>query len=267
MNDAAIEGIEAIAPASVNGVAIGAEAIREESRLYRDEPDAIGSARRALALRELLRQRAVALGMVDARAELDDAAVDALVDALIAREVSVPVPTEADCRRYYDGHPARFRRNEIVYASHILFAVTGGGALAPVRHHAEQTLRRLLSEPEAFEAAAREMSNCPSAGVGGSLGQLLRGDSVPEFEQAVFDGEALGVLPSLVRTRFGFHIVRIERRVPGDAVPFDEASAEIAHFLGERVRHKAIQQYIAILAAQASIVGVALGEANGPLVQ
>lgn len=260
MSDAAIE---AIAPATVNGVAIGAEAIREESLLYQDEPDAIDSARRALAIRELLRQRAVALGIVGAEAELDDAGVD----ALIAREVSVPVPTEADCRRYYDGHPARFRRNEIVYAGHILFAVTGGGALAPVRHQAEQTLRRLLAEPEAFETTAREMSNCPSAGVGGSLGQLLRGDSVPEFEQAIFDGEALGVLPGLVRTRFGFHIVRVERRVPGETVPFDEARAEIARFLGERVRHKAIQQYIAILAAQASIVGVQLGEADGPLVQ
>ncbi|WP_456281928.1 peptidylprolyl isomerase [Cupriavidus sp. JZ107] len=260
MNDTTMA---AIAPASVNGVAIGAEAIREESLLYRDDADAIASARRALAIRELLRQRAVALGIADAGTELDDA----VVDALIGREVSVPVPTESDCRRYYDGHPARFRRNEIVYASHILFAVTGGGALAVVRHQAEQTLRRLLAEPEAFEATAREMSNCPSAGVGGSLGQLLRGDSVPEFEQAVFDGEAIGLLPGLVRTRFGFHIVRVERRVPGEAVPFDEARAEIARFLGERVRHKAIQQYIAILAAQASIVGVALGEANGPLVQ
>ncbi len=260
MNDTTMA---AIAPASVNGVAIGAEAIREESLLYRDDPDAIASARRALAIRELLRQRAVALGIADAGTELDDA----VVDALIGREVSVPEPTESDCRRYYDGHPARFRRNEIVYASHILFAVTGGGALAALRHQAEQTLRRLLAEPEAFEATAREMSNCPSAGVGGSLGQLLRGDSVPEFEQAVFDGEAIGLLPGLVRTRFGFHIVRVERRVPGEAVPFDEARAEIARFLGERVRHKAIQQYIAILAAQASIVGVALGEANGPLVQ
>lgn len=260
MNDTTMA---AIAPASVNGVAIGADAIRAESVLYHDEPDAIASARRALAIRELLRQRAVALGIVGAEAELDDTAVD----ALIAREVGVPAPTEADCRRYYDGHRARFRRNEIVYASHILFAVTGGGALAPVRHQAEQTLRRLLSAPDAFETTAREMSNCPSAGVGGSLGQLLRGDSVPEFEQALFDGEALGVLPGLVRTRFGFHIVRVERRVPGEAVPFDQARAEIARFLGERVRHKAIQQYIAILAAQASIVGVALGETNGPLVQ
>ncbi|MBO4119181.1 peptidylprolyl isomerase [Cupriavidus gilardii] len=264
MNDTTMA---AIAPASVNGVAIGADAIHAESLLYPEDPDAIANARRALAIRELLRQRAVALGIVGAGAELDDATVDAAVDALIAREVSVPAPTEADCRRYYDGHPARFRRNDIVYASHILFAVTGGGALAPVRHQAEQTLRQLLAQPEDFEAAAREMSNCPSAGVGGSLGQLLRGDSVPEFEQALFDGQALGVLPGLVKTRFGFHIVRVERRVPGEAVPFDEARAEIARFLGERVRHKANQQYIAILASQASLVGVELGEANGPLVQ
>ncbi|MDA5592055.1 peptidylprolyl isomerase [Burkholderia pseudomallei] len=115
--------------------------------------------------------------------------------------------------------------------------------------------------------SARALSNCPSAQVGGSLGQLLRGDSVPEFDAAVFDTTDSGVLPRLVNTRFGFHIVRIERRVPGDPVPFDAVAAEIAAFLAERVRHKAIQQYVTILASGARIEGVALGDANGPLVQ
>ncbi|MDI9682739.1 peptidylprolyl isomerase, partial [Burkholderia cenocepacia] len=72
--------------------------------------------------------------------------------------------------------------------------------------------------PRRIERIARASSNCPSAEMGGSLGQLLRGDTVPEFEAALFDTDGIGVLPTLVNTRFGFHIVRIERRVPGDAV-------------------------------------------------
>jgi len=246
----------------VNGVPIDEAVIAEERAHYEDDIDPDNEARRALAIRELLRQRAVALGMLDEQSPLDDTAFD----ALIARELHVPQPTRADCERYYSQHPARFRRNDIVYASHILFAVTERAPIARLRFKAEQTLRALLTAPDTFEQVAREQSNCPSAAVGGSLGQLLRGDSVPEFERALFDSTTLGLLPTLVNTRFGFHIVRIERRVDGEAQPFDAVEADIAAFLDTRVRHKPMQQYVAVLAGQAKIEGIDLG-ASGPLVQ
>ncbi len=46
-----------------------------------------------------------------------------LLDALLDREVPLPPPTEADCRRYFDQHPQLFRSGELVEADHILFAV------------------------------------------------------------------------------------------------------------------------------------------------
>ncbi|TCW82221.1 peptidylprolyl isomerase [Burkholderia sp. SRS-46] len=253
-------------PASlgVNGVAIDEAAIVAECAHHDDAADPRDAARQALAVRELLRQRAVALGLVAHGAPLDDAALDALLE----RELThVPEPSRADCEHYYARHPARFRRNDIVYASHILFAVTDRVPLAPLRQRAEAALAGVLAAPDTFEALARASSNCPSAALGGSLGQLLRGDTVPEFETALFDSDALGVLPRLVNTRFGFHVVRVERRVPGDAVPFDEVGARIAAFLAQRVRRNAMRQYVAILAGGARIEGVALEGANGPLVQ
>ncbi|AOJ83846.1 peptidylprolyl isomerase [Burkholderia savannae] len=249
---------------SVNGVEIGAAEIADERAHHADAGDPLDAARRVLVVRELLRQRAIALGLCPEGAPLDDDALDALLE----RELThLPQPAREDCERYYRNHAARFRRRDIAYASHILFAVTDATPLAPLRREAEATLARVLADPQTFEALARELSNCPSASVGGSLGQLLRGDSAPEFEAAVFDAPDLGVLPRLVNTRFGFHIVRIERRVPGDPVPFDAVAADIAAFLAERVRHKAIQQYVTILASGARIEGVAFGDANGPLVQ
>jgi peptidyl-prolyl cis-trans isomerase C len=252
------------AAVSVNGVTIDEAQIREEAELHADVDDPIAAARQSLAIRELLRQRAVELQLVrDDGAALDDAAVD----RLLAHDLSVPSATRADCERYYEGHLARFRRNDIVFASHILFAVTGRVPLALLRHEAESTLARVLAAPETFENTAKEVSNCPSAGVGGSLGQLLRGDSVPEFELALFDTQDLGIVPRLVNTRFGFHIVRIDRRVEGEQLPFEAVEADIARFLGERVMHKAMQQYVSVLASRARIEGVDLGETNGPLVQ
>ncbi|HEY6772650.1 MAG TPA: peptidylprolyl isomerase, partial [Oxalicibacterium sp.] len=81
------------------------------------------------------------------------------------------------------------------------------------------------------------------------------------------DVESHGILPHLVNTRFGFHIVRVDRRIAGDAIPFDEVADDIARFLAERVRHKAMQQYVTVLASQAQLEGVDLGASNGPLVQ
>lgn len=250
-------------PARVNHVEIDLAAIASESRHHADDPDPPLAARRALVVRELLRQRAVELALIDAGTPLDD---DAL-DALLARELRVPEPATDDCRRFYEQHPARFIRNEIVYASHILFAVTDRVPLALLRHEAEETLNAMLREPETFEARARELSNCPSAGVGGSLGQLMRGDTVPEFETALFDSPDVGLLPRLVRTRFGFHVVRIERRVAGEPVAFESVAGDIARFLAERVRHKAIQQYVSILASGASLENAAVDAATSPLVQ
>jgi peptidyl-prolyl cis-trans isomerase C len=251
------------APVRVNGVAIAEAALAQECRHHQDEADPAAAAARALAIRELLCQRAVALHLMPDGAALDDGVLDALLD----RELRVPRPTPDDCRHYYDAHPDRFRRNDIVYASHILFAVTGRTPLALLRRKAEETLALVLDDPGRFGGLARERSNCPSARVDGSLGQLLRGDSAPEFERALFDTKATGILPRLINTRFGFHIVRIDRRADGEPVPFEAVRSDIAEFLQERVRHKATQQYIAILAAGATIEGVNLGGANGPLVQ
>jgi peptidyl-prolyl cis-trans isomerase C len=248
---------------SVNGVTIDAASIEDEIQYHGEASEPIAEARRALAIKELLRQRAVELALIDGTQALGDEALDALLE----RELILPQATREDCERYYEAHPSSFRRNDIVHASHILFAVTENTPLALLRRKAEATLQEALGNPERFEALARELSNCPSSGVGGNLGQLLRGDSVPEFEKAVFDSGETGVLPRLINSRFGFHIVRIERRVPGEPVPFEETEAGIARFLGERVRHKAMQQYITILASRARIEGVDLGDANGQLVQ
>jgi peptidyl-prolyl cis-trans isomerase C len=250
-------------PARVNDVEIGLAAIEAECRNHANDPDPALAARRALVVHELLRQRAAALGLIEPQGELDDGALDTLLE----RELRVPEPTSADCERYYTRHASRFVRNELVYASHILFAVTDRVPLALLRQKAEETLRELLQAPDTFEALARQFSNCPSAGVGGSLGQLTRGDTVPEFEAALFDCPDTGILPRLVRTRFGFHLVRIDRRVPGDPVPFDDVSGDIARFLSEHVRHKAIQQYVSILASEATLANAALEAATSPLVQ
>ncbi len=67
-----------------------------------------------------------------------------------------------------------------------------------------------------------------------------------------------GDISSAVETRYGFHVVRLERRIAGTLLPFEAVHAPIATYLRERSQRLAIAQYIARLAAKARLVGVEL---------
>ena len=217
------------------------------------------------AARELLRQQAVAHGLLAADAAAAEA--DAAIERLLEREVRVPEPGETECRRFYDAHPALFTSGELAAARHILFQVTPGTPVGALRAKAEGVLSELLRSPERFEALARECSNCPSGRHGGNLGQLQRGDMVPEFDAAAFGGSWTGIHGQLVKTRFGFHILAVDHRAPGRRAPFDAVRAQVAERLRAAALERALAQYVRVLAGQSDVRGVELGAVPTPLVQ
>jgi len=236
---------------TVNGVAVDTDA---------------SPGRQVAAVRELLRQRAVVLGLLSASVHDGRELHDAL-EQLLAREVQVPAPTEAECRRHYETHLQDFRSGEIVCARHILFQVTSSVPVARIRDRAERTLAEVRQHPDRFVALARELSNCPSGRQGGNLGQVGRGDTVPEFEQAIFRPGPIGVLRELIKTRHGFHVVAVDQRISGETLPYEVVREQIAHRLQMSVEEHALKQYISFLAGQAEIQGVDLAAAPTPLVQ
>lgn len=236
---------------SVNGVAVTAR------------PEATDE---LTAARELLRQRAVAVGLLD-EASTDEGDIDQAIEELLAREVVTPSPTAEECRRYYDAHRQEFDSGDLVHARHILFQVTPSVRIPEIRARAEQTLNELLREPERFTAVAAEMSNCSSGQHGGNLGQIGRGDTVPEFEKAIFRLGATGLQRELVKTRHGFHIVAIDQRIHGERLPFEMVRDDIAERLRTMVEEKALRQYISVLAGKADIQGADLNGTEVPLVQ
>jgi peptidyl-prolyl cis-trans isomerase C len=255
-------------PLCVNGVTISEAAIEREMAMHEGDPAPREAARRALAIRELLLQRAREIGLAALGAPGDGSVTeDELIDLLLTREVAVPQPTEEECRRYYEANAARFRTGDLIEASHILFAVTPGAPLNEIRATAEATLKAVISDPARFAELAASHSNCPSGAQGGNLGQLRRGETVPEFESALFDGAATGVLPRLISTRYGFHVVHVARRIEGRLLPFEMVQQRIAEYLEDKVRHTAYRQYVQILAGGAQVSGVDLNAAASPLVR
>ncbi|MCB1489101.1 MAG: peptidylprolyl isomerase [Bauldia sp.] len=255
---------------SVNGTVIPNSTIVREIQHHpaANPTESWQSAARALVVRALLldeagREGIVATPLVDGRGrrETED---EALIRVLLEKAVHIPSPTEAELRRYYDANPARFRAVELVEARHILIAARAddAAAYAAARQSAGALAAVLAAGPERFEELAREHSDCASAGKGGFLGQMAPGEATPEFAAAVAamqDGE---VTRQPVETRYGFHLIRLERRIPARILPFETVAARIAEYLTERSRRTATAQYMARLVESAEITGVAMAGAD-----
>jgi peptidyl-prolyl cis-trans isomerase C len=258
----------------VNGTEIPREAIARETQHHpAARPiDAWKAAARALAIRELLLQEARRLGIEavplrdeEGRRETDE---EAQIRALIAREVAVPAPDTETCRRYFEQNRARFRMPDLHAVSHILIPRGADAAAdAAARDKAAAILAALATDPAAFEGLARLHSACPSREQGGALGQIGPGQTVPEFEAALARMTAGAVHPEPVETRYGYHIVRLERRMEGRALPFEAAEPIIVRYLGDRVARVAERQYLTLLAGRALIEGIEIDGAATPLVQ
>ncbi len=242
-------------PVTINGVELTDADMEQELPLHADAPNPMRAATTALVLRRVLRDEA-------ARQGLDLASEDDAIGVLLERHAPAPEADEAACRRYYQANPQRFIVGELIEADHILFQVTPGVNLDLLRAHAGAVLADLLADPSGFAEVARRQSNCPSAAVGGNLGQLGRGDTVPEFEKAVFSLPAGGLLPQVLETRHGLHIVRVTRRIEGRLLPFEQVRESIASALAAASRDTAWRQYARLLVDRADVRGIDLGAAE-----
>ncbi|HEY8708528.1 MAG TPA: peptidylprolyl isomerase [Burkholderiaceae bacterium] len=251
--------------ARINGVALNREA----------EPLA-PEALRQRACTELLRQAAIRASELDAAdpAPLDGVISEpasAAIDAWLEREIKLPEPSDEACRRHHAAHPARYRSGERVRVRHVLFAVTPGMDVVRLRNRAEACLLDVRchdgSGADRFSRAARELSNCPSGEHGGELGWLSAADCAPEFARELFGHVEIGVLPRLVHSRFGLHVVEVLARESGTAQPFEAVRGAVAMALRQQAYVTALRQCLQLLAGQAVVEGVDLDASDTPLVQ
>ncbi len=250
----------------VNGVEITPEAIAQEIQ-HHPAPDAETAwieAARALAVRELLLQEARRLG-IEAEPEADDggrteADDDALMRGLLEAEVSPEMPGEEECRRYYEAQSHRFRTPDLFEASHILIEPEGDdeSAWAAAQAQARTIAAEVGDDPKAFAEAARAFSKCPSAQQDGSLGQIRRGELAPSVQAGIEALEPGTTGREPVRSRFGWHALRLQRRIEGRTLPFEIVRDRIADMLEARSWSITAARYVSQLAARSEIEGVAI---------
>lgn len=257
-------------PVTVNGVVIAREDIARELQNHPAEKPvhAWQEAARALAVRELLLQEARRLG-IPAQPVLDEKGrreteEEALIRILVAQEVRVPEPDEETSRRYYRQNLHRFRSASIYEAAHILFAAQKGdqAGYAIACDKAKKALAEIRRNPDRFGDLAKLHSACPSGVHSGNLGQITEGQTTPEFERALFALVPGQVTEQPVPTQYGWHIIRLDRKVEGRQLSFELVAERIADYLCEQVMRRATAQYIARLVSRAHVTGIEIAGAE-----
>ncbi|KKK74817.1 hypothetical protein LCGC14_2879960, partial [marine sediment metagenome] len=139
-----------------------------------------------------------------------------------AKEVKVD---EKEIEKYYQENKESYRIPEKIRVRHIL--IKGREARERIKE-----IKRRLEEGEGFESLAKEFSQCPSKEKGGDMGFFTRGNMAEELERVAF-GLKKGQISRLVKSRFGYHIIKLEERKESHIPPLDEVRERIKRTLKE----------------------------------
>jgi peptidyl-prolyl cis-trans isomerase D len=171
--------------------------------------------------------------------------------------------THDEFEAYYDQHRDQYRVDQQAKVSHILIKtpLPGPGGkvdekgVADAQHRAEDLLKQLKAGAK-FEDLAKKYSEDPgSAKEGGSLGWIGKGRTVPEFEKAAFS-QPKGQIGDLVKSSYGFHIIRVDDRQDAHMKTPDEVKDQIEPVLKQQKAQQLAQKQAEALLNQARSEGL-----------
>jgi peptidyl-prolyl cis-trans isomerase C len=181
----------------------------------------------------------------DVRRKIEECEKGVILDAFLSQILrEKDEVTEEEAKRYYDEHKEEFFMNESIRVRHIV-----------VRTLEEaKEIKKRLEQGEDFVELAKRYSISPSGKWGGDLGYIQRGQVGKEFEKAAFSLKRPGEISDIVKTTFGYHIIRLEDRKPPRQLSFEEVRDKIIQKLKEQKKQKALEDYLKKVKKQYKIV-------------
>lgn len=149
---------------------------------------------------------------------------DLLIQAAVKKVLDVVTISDEEVKKYFDENKEMFKGEASVRAKHILVD----------SEEKANEIKEKINNGLGFEDAAREFSTCPSSSQGGDLGVFTRGKMVPEFENAAFELE-VGEISNPVETQFGYHLIKVDEKLPEVMKSFDEVKDSLKlNLLGQK---------------------------------
>jgi len=173
-----------------------------------------------MIIRELILQQAAKDGLdkgADIEEKLQDLKKRLIVESFLKKKVEAESKvSDEDLKKFYEQNKDKFKSGEQIKASHIL---------VKTEKEAKDILAKLKSGGN-FEELAKKNSVDSSAAKGGDLGWFGKGSMVPAFEKAVLALKE-GQISDVVKSDFGFHIIKLTGKRPAGIRPFEEVKEQI----------------------------------------
>ncbi|MCX5799404.1 MAG: peptidylprolyl isomerase [Proteobacteria bacterium] len=181
----------------------------------------------------------------DFQAKLVDIREQLVIESLLKKKLSIDSKlTDEDLKKYYDTNKDTFKREKEINTRHILLKT---------EEEAKQVQGKLV-KGEDFAELARQYSVDPNAKTtGGDIGFHPKGTLLPEYEAAAFKLSKVGQMSGIVKTQFGFHIIRLEGTRPLSYVPFEEVKDFIRQKIAQEKQKEILEKYLEDLKKAAKI--------------
>ena len=157
--------------------------------------------------------------------------IEALTEKLCAGKDEV---SDKEMEAYYKGNKGQFSLGERVRVRHIMVKTMSEA----------QDIKDRLNRGEDFIALAKQYSIWPTKQQGGDLGYITRGMVDKSFEDAAFSLKRRGEISGIVKTKLGFHIIRLEDRQGSHQLTLAEVREEVRKFLRDKKRQEILAAHL-----------------------
>lgn len=193
------------------------------------------------------------------RAQWEQQILDkAIVAAVLERELKVSL-SDADVKKYYDEHPARFEQPEQVRASHILIGTRDPATNSELTEEQKKAKRKLADDllkraqaGEDFAKLAKEYSDDPGSKDKGGEYTFPRGQMVPEFEAAAFSLNT-NQISEVIATQFGYHIIKLSEKIAAQKIELAKIADDLKEGLKQQEMQKLLPDYFEKLLKEANL--------------
>lgn len=172
----------------------------------------------------------------------------------------VPPASDADIKKYYDENKDQFSQPEQFQARHILFFVDEGDKNYPVKHTdaeakkmAEDAIAQLKQGKDFAELATEKSEDSGTKNDGGTL-TFSKTDVVKEFYDAANALKPGEYTQKPVKTKYGYHVIKLEKRTPASQESFEQVKDHIAEQISEQTKQAKFTQFLQEARGKAEIV-------------
>lgn len=176
---------------------------------------------------------------------LKDIKEQLLLEALLKKKINTAAQiTDEELKRYYEKNKENFKKDKEINTRHILLKT---------EEDARQMLSRLQNGEDFVELAKQYSADPSAATTGGEIGFHPKGSLLPEYEKAAFSLNKVGDISGIVKTRLGYHIIKLEGVRPPSYASFDEVKEFIRQKMLQERQAELIENYINELKKSAKI--------------